>query len=229
MGRIMDMVSEERPRERLWKQGASSLKVSELLAILIRTGTKGKSAVLIAEEMMARYQSLDNLGKVSAQEIAKIKGLGMTKAVQLKAAFELGARLSRSRALHLPVATPQDVQLLLGEEMRQLPYESLRVIAVNTRLKLLAAEELSRGTINETVAHPRDVLRVALLHQAYGIVVVHNHPAGDCAPSQADLTFTLRVRDAAKLMQIIFLDHIILASTDGTEKGYYSFKEAGYL
>lgn len=223
------MVNEDRPRERLWKQGASGLTISELLAILIRTGTKGKSAIVIGEEMLIRYQTLDNLSKTPAQELAKIKGLGMTKAVQLKAAFELAVRLSRSQALDQPVEGPGDVQRLLGEEMRQLPHESLRVIAVNTRLKMLAIQEISRGTINETVAHPRDVLRVGLMHQAYGIILVHNHPSGDPSPSAADLAFTLLVRDAAKLMQIEFLDHIILGSLSEGEKGYYSFKESGYL
>jgi DNA repair protein RadC len=229
MPRIKDMVNEDRPRESHWKHGSSGLAVSELLAILIRTGTKGKSAIVIGEEMLIRYQTLDNLSKTPAQELAKIKGLGMTKAVQLKAAFELAVRLSRSQALDQPMEGPLHVQRLLGEEMRQLPHESLRVIAVNTRLKMLGVQEISRGTINETVAHPRDVLRVGLMQQAYGIILVHNHPSGDPSPSAADLAFTLQVRDAAKLIQIEFLDHIILGSTSEKEKGYYSFKESGYL
>jgi DNA repair protein RadC len=229
MSRIKDMMNEDRPRERLWRQGSASLKVSELLAILIRTGTKGKSALAISEEMMVTYQNLDTLSKVSAQELSKIKGLGMTKAVQLKTAFELAVRLSRCQALDQPMEGPPEVQLLLGEEMRQLPYESLRVIAVNTRMKLLAVEEISRGTINETLAYARDVLRVGLLHKAYGLILVHNHPSGDPAPSIQDLKFTQKVRDAAKLLEIQFLDHMILGSSCDSEKGYYSFKENGYL
>lgn len=229
MARIKDMLSDERPRERLWERGASSLKVSELLAILIRTGMKGTSAVALSEQLLSRYRTLDHLARVSARELAKIKGLGMAKAVQLKAAFELGVRLSRSRALEQPVETPQDVQRLLGEEMRQLPHESLRVLVVNTRLKLVAVEELSRGTINETVAHPRDILRHALLHRAYGIILVHNHPSGDPAPSPADLDFTLGLKEAAQLLQVYFIDHIILGSASDVDRGYYSFKETGYL
>jgi len=226
---IKDMISEERPRERLWKQGPASLKTSELLAILIRTGIKGKSALIMAEEMLARYQTLDHLSKTSAQDLSKIKGLGPVKAVQLKAAFELGIRLARSKSLDQAMENPQDVQRYLGEEMRQLRQESLRVLALNTRLKLVAAEEISRGSINETVAHPRDVLRVGLIHQAYAIILVHNHPSGDPSPSAADFEFTKVVRESAKLMQIKFLDHIILGSSHDAQLGYYSFKESGLL
>jgi len=222
------MAESERPRERLWKQGAESLKTSELLAILIRTGMKGRSALGLGEFLLQEYGSLDRLARVSAPDLARIKGIGPAKAVQLKAAFALGARLAETTALSEAMETPADVQRLLGDAMRQLNYESLRVVALNTRLRVLAVEEVSRGTVNETIAHPRDIFRVALTHHAYAVAVVHNHPSGDPTPSPADIDMTRRLRDAAELLQIVLLDHIILG-TAGENKGYYSFKEAGYL
>ncbi|MEM6823083.1 MAG: DNA repair protein RadC [Verrucomicrobiota bacterium] len=229
MTRIKDMQASERPRERLQDKGASALSVPELIAILLRVGVEGKSAVTLGQELLKQAGSLDGLCRLSVEDITAVKGIGSAKAAQLKAAFELGARLASERIKAFPVETPEHVVGLLGDEMRQLDYESLRVILVNTRLHVKAVEEVSRGTINETVAHPRDVLRWGLLHRAYGILLVHNHPTGDPQPSNADLEFTLDVRDAAKLLQIEFLDHVILGVEAVGRQGYYSFKEAGYL
>ena len=230
MTRILEMVAEERPRERLWNRGAASLKTSELIAIMLRTGMKGKSAVVLGEEILCRYSTLDALCRASALELSKIKGVGMTKAVQLKAAFELAARLSASRRQELPIDTPEDVYQLLGEEMRSLPVETLRVIALNTRHHLIAVKEVTRGTLNETIAHPRDILKVAVEHNAYGVIVAHNHPSGDPAPSNADLEFTQGLKKAAQILQIELFDHIILGtSSEKQPKAYYSFREAGYL
>lgn len=228
--RIREMDESERPRERLWENGPEALKTSELIAIMLRTGLQGKSAIALGEEMMTLYPSLDDLCRTPAQEIARIKGIGMAKAVQLKAAFELAIRLASSKRRELPVRTPEDVHLLLGEEMRQLSYESLRVVALNTRLNLIAIKEISRGNINETVACTRDVLRAALDQQAHSFVLVHNHPSGDPAPSQPDFIFTQKVRDAARLLEVGFNDHIILGvASQSRPHPYYSFKKEGYL
>jgi len=229
MQSIKEMHSADRPRERLWRSGPGSLRTGELIAILLRSGMTGRSALLIGDELLQQYGTLTALGRAQVEELARVKGIGPAKAVQLKAAFELASRLAQSEAYEQPLDTPQDVQRLLGEEMRQLPRESMRVLALNTRLRLMAMEEVSAGTVNETVAHPRDVLRVGVLRQAYGVLVVHNHPSGDPAPSKADLDFTVRLREAARLMQIELIDHIILGIPSGTQPGYYSFKEAGYL
>jgi DNA repair protein RadC len=178
---------------------------------------------------MNHYGSLDRLARASAAELARIKGVGSAKAVQLRAAFEMGSRLAQSRIRELPMDKPEQVCNLLGDEMRQLPHESLRVIALNGKLRLLAIEEISRGTINETVAHPRDVLRVPILNQAYGFILTHNHPSGDPAPSQSDFIFTRKVCDAAKIMQVPFLDHVILGAPRESGPSWFSFKEAGLL
>lgn len=191
---------------------------------------KGQSALEMAEKLLHQFESLDRLARAGVKDLARVKGIGATKAVQLKAAFALGARYAETLAFEQPVETPEQVERLLGASLRQLSHETLRVLTVNTRLRLIACEEVSRGTINETVAHPRDILRSALLHQAYGVILVHNHPAGDPRPSAADHAFTLRMREAARLMQIEFLDHIILGTpAEGRNKSYFSFKEEGHL
>jgi DNA repair protein RadC len=223
------MLEGERPRERLWARGPESLRTAELLAILLRTGMAGRSAVDIADEMLNTFQSLDRLARADVREIARIKGIGPTKAVQLKAAFELAGRWARDRTATIPMEGPVHVEAYMGEEMRQLDYESLRVLVLNSRLQLKEMKEISRGTLNETTAHPRDVLEVAVLSRGYGFLVVHNHPSGDPSPSKADHEFTLRVRQSAQLLQIEFLDHIILGKPTPHRAGYYSFKEAGYL
>lgn len=190
---------------------------------------KGVSAVTLAEGIMARYPTLDGLARADVRELSKIKGVGRTKAIHIKAAFELAGRWSKSLHAGLPLDTPARIQAYLGDEMRQLDHESLRVLCLNTKLQLKEQKEISRGTVNETTAHPRDVLEVAILNRAYGIILVHNHPSGDPAPSNADLDFTLRLKQAAQTMQVHLIDHIILGKPAATHPGYYSFKEAGYL
>lgn len=199
------------------------------MAILLRTGTAGRSAVEIADELIGRFGSLDGLARADTREMARVKGIGRTKAVQIKAAFELGTRWARDRAEPLPMDSPEQVEAFWGEEMRLLDYESLRVIVLDARYRLKVCKEISRGTLNETVAHPRDVLEAVLLGRGYGFIIVHNHPSGDPAPSRADHAFTLQVREASRLMQVHFIDHIILGKPTATRPGYYSFRHAGYV
>lgn len=228
---IREMAPQERPRERLLKQGPDSLKTSELIAILLRTGTKGSSAVDIAEKMLGQHgNSLEALSRASINELAKIKGIGQTKAIQLKAAFTLGARLSRSSAESRSVETPEDVYSLLGEEMRLLDHESVRVISVNTRLKFLAVDEISNGTLNASVFHPRETFRHAIGRQAYGVILVHNHPSGDPSPSKADREITRQLKEAGDVLQIEVLDHIILGSpSPDRPQPWFSFRQCGVL
>jgi DNA repair protein RadC len=224
------MQEAERPRERLWTLGPEALKTSELLAILIRTGLQGKSALALAEEILTTYPTLDELCRVPSKKLAGIKGIGMAKAVQLKACFELAARLAGSRRREVPMDTPDKVEAYLGTRLRMLDHETLHVLVLDTRLRLKGEKQVSNGTLNETPAHPRDILGVAIDHNGYGFILVHNHPSGDPAPSPADLEFTRRMRDAAQLMEIPMLDHVILGrATEARPKSYYSFREAGYL
>jgi len=220
----------ERPRERLLNQGANALKTAELLAILLRTGTSGRPVLDLADFLLSHFGSLEALSRASVGELAKVKGVGQAKAIGLKAAFALAARLARSEAEARAIETADDVALLLGEEMRLLDYESVRVICLNTKHMVLAVEEVTRGTLNESLFHPREAFRPALARQAHAVILVHNHPSGNPQPSDADLHVTRRMKEAGTLLQIELLDHVILgAPRAGVEKNYFSFKNEGLL
>src|SRR5476651_1034216 len=220
----------ERPRERLLNQGANALKTAELLAILLRTGTSGRPVLDLAEFLLTHFGSLEALSRAPVDELARIKGIGQAKAIGLKAAFALAARLARTEAESRPVDTPEDVARLLGEEMRLLDHESVRVVCLNTQNKVLAVEEVTRGTLNESLFHPREAFRPALARQAHAVILVHNHPSGDPRPSPADVAVTRRMKQAGEVLQIDLLDHVILgAPRAGVEKNYFSFKNEGLL
>jgi DNA repair protein RadC len=218
----------DRPRERLLNQGATALKTSELLAILLRTGTKERPVVQLAEFLLAHFGSLEALSRAPVGELMKVKGVGQAKAIELKAAFAIAARLTRSEAEARPMNTAVDVAQLLGEEMRLLDYESVRVICLNTQHKVLAVEEVTRGTLNESLFHPREAFRPALTRQAFAVILVHNHPSGDPRPSGADLAVTRRMKEAGELLQIEVLDHVILGAPRNG-KAFFSFRDEGIL
>jgi len=220
----------ERPRERLLNQGANALKTAELLAILLRTGTSERPVLDLAEFLLAHFGSLEALSRAPVGELARIKGIGQAKAIGLKAAFALAARLARSEAEARAIETPEDVALLLGEEMRLLDYESVRVICLNTKHMVLAVEEVTRGTLNESLFHPREAFRPALVRQAHAVILVHNHPSGNPQPSGPDVQVTRRMKEAGTLLQIELLDHVILgAPRAGDTKNFFSFKNEGLI
>ena len=227
--KFSEMPPDERPREKLAAHGEAALSEPELLAILLRTGVKGANAVDVARELLERYGSLTGLSRCTLDELSKIRGVGFAKAVQLVAAFGIGKRLACARAKNQKLDSPESIEALVGPEMRMLRKESLRVVLLDTRYHLLRVEEVSLGTINESIAHPRDVLRPALISSAYAIVIVHNHPSGDASPSQTDHSLTRRLAEAAELLQIKLLDHIIIGALTEGSPGYFSFKEAGVL
>ncbi len=227
--KISEMPPDERPREKLMAHGSEALSEAELVAVLLRSGLQGVNAVDLARDLLHRYGSLEELSRCTFSEIAKIKGIKKAKALQLVAAFGIGKRLALSRASKQRMDSPEAINALIGPEMRMLRKESLRVILLDGRYHLMRVEQVSLGTINESIAHPRDILRPAMLHLAYAIVVVHNHPSGDTSPSQADHSLTRRLAEAAELMQIKLLDHIIIGAQTESSPGYFSFKEAGVL
>jgi DNA repair protein RadC len=227
--KIREMPQAERPREKLVAHGAAALTNPELIAILLRTGVVGANAVEVARELLEKYGSLAGLSRCTVDELSKIRGVGPAKAVQLVAAFGLGQRLARETLSNQKLDSPELIHELVGAELRMLRKESLRVILLDTRYHLIRIEEISRGSINESIAHPRDVFRPALISSAYAVIVVHNHPSGDASPSQTDHSLTRRLAEAAELLQIKLLDHIIVGAPSEGSPGYFSFKEAGVL
>lgn len=221
----------DRPREKLASLGAEALSDSELIAILLRTGVHGANAVEVARQLLAHYGSLGGLARASVKQLAAIKGVGPAKAVQLAAAFGLGARLARETSQRgEPLTKPELIYELLGPEMRALERESLRVVLLDSRFRLTRVEEISIGSVDQSVAHPREIFRPALIYSAFAVIVVHNHPSGDPSPSAADQLLTIRLKEAANLLQISLFDHIIIgAPGPGGKPGYVSFRELGLL
>ncbi len=227
--KIREMPQAERPREKLAAHGPAALTNPELIAILLRTGVIGTNAIEVARDLLERYGSLTGLSRCSVDELSKIRGIGFAKAVQLVAAFGLGARLARETLSNQKIDSPELVNELVGAEMRMLRKESLRVILLDTRYHLIRIQEVSTGSVNESIAHPREIFHPAVASSAYAVIVVHNHPSGDTSPSQADHSLTRRLAEAAELLQIKLLDHIIIGAPANGSGGYFSFKEAGVL
>ena len=227
--KIREMPRDERPREKLLGRGAAALTDPELTGILLRTGLPGANAVEVARQLLERFGSLSGLSRCTVKEIASIRGIGAAKAIQLVAAFGLGQRLANERLSRQKLDSPELVHDLVAAEMRTLHKESLRVILLDTRYHLLRMEEVSLGSVNESIAHPRDVFRPAVISSAYAVIVVHNHPSGDPSPSQSDHSLTRRLAEAAELLQIKLLDHIIIGAPAEGRLPYFSFKEAGVL
>ena len=226
---IQELPEGDRPREKLARLGAGALSEAELIAILLRVGMKGVNAVELARQILLKYGSLAALARCSVAELSKVKGIGVAKAVQLAAAFGLGQRLAFETISAQPMDKPELIYALLGAEMRTLERESLRAILLDTKHHLIRIEEISLGSLNETTAHPREILRPAIIHAAFAFVLVHNHPSGDPEPSDADRRMTRKIIEAATLLQIRFADHVIIGAPRVGRLPYFSFAEAGMM
>jgi DNA repair protein RadC len=226
---IHELPDQDKPREKLLRRGADSLTDAEILAILLRTGIPGCNAIDLAQKLLQSYGTLSLLARCTVAELSNFKGIGAAKALQLVAAFGLGARLSAEQTFSEPLNQPESVYRLLGAEMRLLDRESLRAVLLDTRFRLIAIREISKGTVNESLAHPREIFKPAITHSAYAFLLVHNHPSGAPAPSDADLRLTRRIAECARMLQVQFVDHLIVGSPQDGRSGYFSFKEAGIL
>jgi DNA repair protein RadC len=229
--RIKDMAEKDRPRERLLVEGAEALSSAELIAILLRTGRRGYSAIDIARQLLARFQSLDRLARASVEELREVKGVGRDKAVTLKGAFTLAQRMARELQVEAPLLdTPERVADLLREENRLYEVEQFQVLLLNTRRRLIRVERLSQGTLDTVLVHPRDVFKLAIAANASALILAHNHPSGDPAPSEADVKVTRDLIRAGQLLKIEVLDHIILGRrSTGRNRDYVSLRELGYF
>ncbi len=222
---IKDLPLEERPRERLIHNGPEHLAAAELIAIILRTGSTNRSAVNVAEELIATYKDLRGLAKASVAEIASCYGIGPAKAVQLKAAFELGRRVLTSNPVQQPsIRTPQDIFDLLKASFQDLDREHFKVVHLNTKNQVLKIETTAIGILSSSPVHPREVFKEAVKMSSAGLVLAHNHPSGDPTPSKDDLLLTSRLREVGEIMGIAVIDHVIFG-----DNRYISLKERGHL
>jgi len=229
--RIKDIPASERPRERLAANGADALGNSDLIAILLRTGLQGKSALVIGQELLAKFQTLDRLSQASVTELCKVKGIGRDKAVTLKAAFTLARRMAAELRAESPLLdSPERIADLLREDARGYEVEHFLVLLLNTRRRLIRVERISQGTLDAIHVHAREVFKHAISANAAAIVLVHNHPSGDPTPSEADIKVTRDLIRAGQLLKIDVLDHVILGRrTTERERDYASLRELGYF
>src|SRR5262245_14204136 len=215
----------EGPRERLRSRGADALSAAELIALLLRTGARGRDAVDVARALLARTGSLDRLESAPARELAAVQGVGAAKAASLIAAFELGRRCAGS---HLPggaaLRSPEDVFRHFGARLRRIAQERFIVVLLDGRHRVLGEEMVSLGTLTASLVHPREVFRPALRASAAALILVHNHPSGDPTPSSEDRVVTERLVRAGEILGVRVLDHVVVA-----ERGYVSLREEGTL
>jgi DNA repair protein RadC len=220
---MREIALDDRPRERLVQVGERSLATAELLAIILRTGTGGENVVRLAERVLAALGGLSGLARASVTEMQAVRGVGRVKAIEIKAALELGRRLmvsapeERSR-----ITSPADAANLLMSEMGYLEQEHLRVILLDTRNRVLATPTIYVGSLNTSVIRVAELFRPAIQENAAALIVAHNHPSGDPAPSPEDIRVTRQIRQAGELLDIDVLDHVVIA-----RQGYISLKERG--
>jgi DNA repair protein RadC len=229
--RIKDIPKNERPRERLVELGADALNASELIAILLRTGTKGCSAVDAAQQLLTKFGTLTALSQASLTQLQEVDGVGLDKAIALKSAFTLARRMARELHGDSPVLdNPASIADLLREQNRDYKVEHFQAVLLNTRRKLIRVEVISQGLVDTLLAHPREVFKPAIAANATAVVLVHNHPSGDPTPSANDIKVTRDLIRAGQLLKIDVLDHIILGrrAQEGA-KDYVSLRELGYF
>ncbi len=222
---IKETPAEERPRERLRAYGVHALTTAELLALLIRTGSGERSAVSLGEYLLAEFGSIKGVATASAEQLARVKGLGEVKAGQIKAAIEFGNRLSLFTEDAKPsIGGPRDVANLLMPDLRYQKKEILKSLLLDTKNRVLAIRTVSIGDLSSSIVHPREVFKDAVVISAAALIVAHNHPSGDPTPSGEDVAVTKRLIGAGEIMGIDLLDHIVIG--DGV---FVSLKERGLI
>lgn len=210
---ISDWPVRERPRERLLEQGANALSDAELLAIFLRTGVKGKSAVDLARDLLNAFGGLRQMFCADEKEFCSVKGLGQAKYVQLQACLEMSRRFLReSLEREGPLSNPDDAKQFLQIRMRDYENEVFACLLLDTKNRVIEFEEIFTGTLHSAEVHPREVVKLALKHNANSIIFAHNHPSGDANPSQSDIEITCALKEALALIDIKVLDHLIIGN-----------------
>lgn len=222
---IKELPIEERPRERFMKYSKEVMSNHELIAIILRTGSRNESVIDLSKRIMVNYKNLKELSNTSISELMKIRGIGKSKAIELLAAFELGKRVHKEafelkRKLH----TPESIFDYVKDSLEMKTQEHLIALYLNTKGELITKKTLFIGSLNSSLIHPREIFKYAVLHSAATIIICHNHPSGDPTPSASDIEITKIIHKNGKMMDIELLDHIII----GRDR-YFSFKEKGML
>jgi len=222
---VREMPEDERPRERLARLGPEALRDAELIGIILRSGTKERGAVALGEELVRAFGGLRGLAKASVEELQQIKGLGQAKAVEVKAAIELGLRTARHiEPERTRIRSAEDITGLLMARFKHCETEHFKCVLMNAKHEVLKTIDISHGGLDGTAAMPSDVFRQAVREGAKAVIVCHNHPSGDPEPSRDDISLTKRLNEAACLLGISFLDHVVFG--DGR---YVSMKERNLM
>lgn len=230
MAKIPDLPENERPRERFARLGASAVSDAELLAIFLRTGVTGSSAIEVGRHLLKKYGSLSELGGLSVGELSQEHGLGPAKSAQLLAAFELGARCANEKMSRVPMNSADAIYQSMAPRLAHEKKEHVVIILLDSKLRATRTIELSEGNADTALCEPRDVLHHVLINQAAAFVLVHNHPSGDPGPSRQDLVLTKKIREASEVMRLRFVDHMIIGRPSHDHASpYYSFTGAGVL
>lgn len=223
--KIKDLPESERPRERLERDGAHSLSDAELIAILLRTGTRGFSALDLAKGLISETGGLEKILCMDFRELSRIKGIGKSKAASILAAVEFGRRGMRAKGREkVKIKGPEDVFFFLSPKLKGAKNEKFGIIILDTKNNVKAEKIISEGDLQASIVHPREIFHCAILELASSIILFHNHPSGDPIPSDYDRKITKKIVSAGKIIGIEVLDHIIIG--DGV---YYSFKEKGEI
>jgi len=222
---ITDWPADERPREKLLNRGSETLSDAELLAIFLRIGVQGKSAVDLARDLLIRFGSLGGIFSADQAEVAEVRGMGLSKYAQLQAIFEMVKRaLGESLQAKDALSSPQQVRNYLRLQLQHLNHEVFIVLFLDAQNRLIAAEELFSGTLTQTSVYPREVVKRALHHNAAAVLLAHNHPSGVAEPSKADELLTEALKQALALVEVRVLDHFVVAGADAL-----SFAERGLI
>lgn len=222
---IRDFPQDERPRERFIQNGPESLSNHELIAILLRTGTKDESVLQLSNRLLTNFEGLRLLKAATLEEMTEIKGIGQAKAIQILAAVEIGRRIANLNYTdRYVIRSPEDGANYVMNDMRFLSQEHFVCLYLNTKNQVLHKQTIFIGSLNASIVHPREVFREALKRSAASIICLHNHPSGDPAPSREDIEVTKRLVECGKMIGIDILDHLIIG-----ENKFVSLKEKGYL
>ena len=223
--KIKDYHEADRPRERFIRQGSNSVSNQELLAILLRTGTREESVLMLANRILMYFEKIQQLKYATLEELMSVKGVGEAKAVQLLAAIELGKRITlKEHDSRYTIRSPEDAAKLLIPEMSSLQQEHFVTLFLNTKNQVIHKQTIFIGSLNASIVHPREIFREAVKRSAACILCAHNHPSGSTAPSSEDIDVTNRLLEAGEIIGIELVDHIIIG-----EDSFLSLKERGYL